>query len=355
MSPDRSNYERQEASWQKMIEFNNERIGRNQRPYIVAEAGVNFRDDIDLGKAFIKEAAAAGADAVKFQTHVPAAEMVESEMDALGMSDLYNRMGVYELSLEEHRELKHHCEEHDITFLSTPFSPAAVERLEEVGVGAYKVGSGELTNHYLLRTIAETGKPMIVSTGMHDMETVRETAELLNEHASAFMFLYCVSEYPTEPSDFNLGLIERMATEFDVPVGFSDHSTGVEAAAIAMARGAALIEKHFTIDRRLPGGDQEVSIEPEELEKLAEYATLCHETTEDKKEIREDESAIAEWARHSIVTADSITAGETITAEHLTTKRPGTGISAADFDDILGRVATRDLVENTMLRETDLE
>ena len=338
-----------------MIEFDNERIGRNQRPYVVAEAGVNFRDDIDLGKAFIEEAAAAGDDAVKFQTHVPDAEMVESEMDALGMSDLYERMVVYDLSLDEHRELKHHCEEHGVTFLSTPFSPAAVERLEEVGVGAYKVGSGELTNHHLLRTIAETDKPMIVSTGMHDMETVRETAALLNEHASAFMFLYCVSEYPTEPSDFNLGLIERMTAEFDVPVGFSDHSTGVEAAAIAMARGAALVEKHFTIDRRLPGGDQEVSIEPEELEKLAEYATICHQTTGDEKEVRDDESAIAEWARHSVVTADPIAAGETITAEQLTTKRPGTGIPAANFDDIIGRVAAHDLVANTMLREADIE
>ncbi|TKX47741.1 N-acetylneuraminate synthase [Halorubrum sp. SD690R] len=338
-----------------MIEFNNERIGSDQRPYIVAEAGVNFRDDIELGKAFVEEAAAAGADAVKFQTHVPVAEMVESEMDDLGMSDLYDRMGVYELSLEEHRELKRHCEEHDVTFLSTPFSPAAVERLEEVGVGAYKVGSGELTNHHLLRTIAETGKPMIVSTGMHDMETVRETAALLNEHASEFMFLYCVSEYPTEPSDFNLGLIERMGAEFDVPVGFSDHSTGVEAAAIAMARGAALVEKHFTIDRRLPGGDQEVSIEPEELEKLAEYATLCHETMADEKEVRDDESAIAEWARHSVVTANDVTAGETLTTEKLTTKRPGTGIPATEFENVVGSVVTRDMKADTTVRETDLE
>lgn len=338
-----------------MIEFNDERIGSDQRPYVVAEAGVNFRDDIELGKAFVEEAAAAGADAVKFQTHVPEAEMAESEMDALGMSDLYDRMGVYELSLEEHRDLKSHCEEHDVTFLSTPFSPAAVERLEEVGVGAYKVGSGELTNHHLLRTIAETGKPMIVSTGMHDMETVRETAALLNEHASSFMFLYCVSEYPTEPSDFNLGLIERMGAEFDVPVGFSDHSTGVEAAAIAMARGAVLVEKHFTIDRRLPGGDQEVSIEPEELKKLAEYATLCHETTGDKKEVRDDESTIAEWARHSVVTASDVTAGETLTTEKLTTKRPGTGIPATEFDNVVGSVASHDMKADTTVRKTDLE
>lgn len=338
-----------------MISFDDNTISKENRPFIVAEAGVNFRDDIELGKAFVKEAAAAGADAVKFQTHVPGAEMVESEMCDLGLGDLFERMGVYELSVDEHRELKTHCEEHGVTFLSTPFSPAAVERLEEIGVSAYKVGSGELTNHHLLRTIAETGKPMIVSTGMHDMATIRETAELLEVHASAFMFLYCVSEYPTESSDFNFGLIERMEAEFGAPVGFSDHSTGVEAAAVAMARGATLVEKHFTIDRRLPGGDQEVSIEPEELEKLVEYGALCHQTKGDEKEVRDGEVAIAEWARHSVVTATQVAAGETLRAEKLTTKRPGTGIPATEFDDIVGRIAARDIDANTMLQETDFE
>lgn len=337
-----------------MIDFGNNQIGEEYRPYIVAEAGVNFRDDIELGKAFIEEAAAAGADAVKFQTHVPNAEMVESEMRDLDMGDLYERMGVYALSMAEHEDLKTHCEKHGITFLSTPFSPAAVERLETLGVGAYKIGSGELTNHHLLRTVAKTGKPMIVSTGMHDMETVRATYELLDEHASEFMFLYCVSEYPTEPSDFNLGLIKRMKEEFGVPIGFSDHSTGVEASAVAMARGADLIEKHFTIDRRLPGGDQEVSIEPEELEKLVEYADLCYATLDDEKQLRENEAAIAEWARHSIVTASDITKGEKLTDQCLTTKRPGTGIPANKFDDIVGRIAARDIVADEVVREDDL-
>lgn len=337
-----------------MIEFNNNQIGEDYRPYIVAEAGVNFRDDIELGKAFIKEAAAVGADAVKFQTHVPRAEMVESEMRDLDMGDLYERMGVYALSMVEHKDLKNHCEKHDITFLSTPFSPEAVKRLETLGVDAYKVGSGELTNHHLLRTIAKTGKPMIVSTGMHDMDTVRATYELLDEHASEFMFLYCVSEYPTEPSDFNLGLIQRMQDEFGVPIGFSDHSTGIEASAVAMARGADLIEKHFTIDRRLPGGDQEVSIEPEELEKLVEYADLCYATLDDEKQLRESEAAIAEWARHSIVTASDIAEGETLTEQCLTTKRPGTGIPASEFDEIVGRVASRDIRANEMIKKEDL-
>ena len=337
-----------------MISLGKKAIGQDERPLIVAEAGTNFRDDIELGKSFIKEAATAGADAVKFQTHIPEAEMVESEMSELDMDDLYQRMSIYELSIEEHRELKLCCEENNITFLSTPFSPAAVDRLEKLGVSAYKIGSGELTNHHLLQAIAETGKPMIVSTGMHDISTIRETAKLLKQCDADFMFLYCISEYPTDPSDFNLGLIKRMESEFDIPIGFSDHSTGIKAAAVAMARGAAIVEKHFTIDRRLPGGDQEVSIEPEELEQLVKYATLCHETRDDKKDVRDDEAAIAEWARHSVVTATRVTAGERLTAAKLTTKRPGTGIPATEFSDVVGRTAAHDIDANTMLQMSDL-
>jgi N-acetylneuraminate synthase/N,N'-diacetyllegionaminate synthase len=338
-----------------MIAFDGVEIGPGARPFVVAEAGVNFRDDIDLAKAFVEVAADKGADAVKFQTHVQSEEMVESEMRDLDLGGLYDRMGVYELSMSQHRELKAHCEDHGVTFLSTPFSVAGVERLEELGVAAYKVGSGELTNHKLLRTIAETGKPMIVSTGMHNMDTVRESVALLADHAESFMLLYCVSEYPTEPEDFNLGVIDRMRSEFDVPVGFSDHSTGVEAAAVAMARGADLVEKHFTIDRRLPGGDQDVSVEPEELAKLAEYAHLCHVTRDDEKEVREDEAAIADWARHSVVTAEPVAAGEAFTDENLTAKRPGVGIPANEFYDVVGKTATRDLEANTVVRADDVE
>lgn len=338
-----------------MIEFDDRVIGGDRSAYIVAEAGVNFRDDIALGKRLIEEAAAAGADAVKFQMHVQNGEMSEAGMRAIDMGELYDRMSIHDLSLDEHRELKAHCDRHEIAFLSTPFSPAAVERLETLGVDAYKVGSGELTNEYLLRTIAETGKPMIVSTGMHDMATVRRAAELLEEHASEYMFLYCVSEYPTDPTDFNLGVIRRMNSEFEVPVGFSDHSTGVKAAAVAMARGAALVEKHFTIDRRLPGGDQDVSITPEELRQLVEYATLCQATKGDEKQLREGEADIAEWARHSVVTATDIEAGETLTESQLTTKRPGTGIPADRFYNVIGRTAARDITADQLVEEDDLD
>jgi N,N'-diacetyllegionaminate synthase len=337
-----------------MIELNNEQIGDTNRPYIIAEVGTNFRDDINLAKAHIDEAADAGADAVKFQTHVPEAEMVESKMREMGLGDLYDRMTVYALTMAEHEELQEYCRSRGVTFLSTPYSTAAVDHLEKLDIGAYKVGSGELTNYHLLKRIAETGKPMIVSTGMHDMETVREAQELLDQYTSEFMFLYCISEYPTDPSSFNLGLIDKMKNEFEVPVGFSDHSTGIEAAAVAMARGADLVEKHFTIDRRLPGGDQDVSIEPEELEKLVEYAHLSFETKGDKKRVTENEEAIAEWARHSIVTTTSIGEGKQLTEENLTTKRPGTGIPARRYFEVLGSQVTTDLEADTIVDDSDI-
>lgn len=335
--------------------FDDVEIGTGARPFVVAEAGVNFRDDLDLAKAFVEEAATNGADAVKFQTHVQSEEMVESEMRDLDLGGLYDRIGIYELSIAEHRELKTYCENHGVTFLSTPFSIAGVDLLERLGVSAYKIGSGELTNHKLLRTVAETGKPMIVSTGMHNMDTINETVALLKEYADSFMLLYCVSEYPTEPESFNLGVIDRMSETFEVPVGFSDHSTGVEAAAVAMARGAALIEKHFTIDRRLPGGDQKISIEPEELARLTEYAHLCHVTRDDEKEVREDEAVIAEWAHHSVVTAEEIDSGEQFTNENLTTKRPGTGVPADEFYDVIGGTAARDFDANEVIHPDDVE
>lgn len=336
------------------IEIGGQQIGSDSKPFLIAEAGVNFRDDLELGKAFVREAASSGADAVKFQTHLPAAEMVESEMRRLDLGDLYDRMGTYELSVTDHEELYDHCSDHDVTFLSTPFSGEAVDRLEALDVAAFKVGSGELTNHHLLDRIAATGKPLIVSTGMHEMSDVSAAHDLLENRGADHAFLYCVSEYPTAPEDFNFGVIDRMSREFDVPIGFSDHSTGVAAAAVAMARGATIVEKHFTIDRRLPGGDQEVSIEPAELESLADYATLVHETRSNRKEVSVDEASIARWARHSVVTRESIEEGEVLTEEKLTTKRPGTGISAAEYFEVIGASVTKDLPPDHVLQREDI-
>lgn len=331
------------------IDIGDTPIGGGSRPYVVAELGTNYRDDVTLAKTFVDEAAAAGADAVKFQTHIAGAEMVESEMDAMGFGDLFDRVDRYELTVEQHVELQEFCAERGVTFLSTPFSAEAVDRLETVGVPAYKIGSGELTNYHLLKTAADTGKPLLISTGMADWETVARSVKFVSRHAEAFALLYCVSSYPLEASGFSFGVIDRMKREFDVPVGFSDHSQGIEAAVIAMGQGADLVEKHFTLDRRLPEGDQEVSIEPEEFASLVEYADLFYETGGEEKPVREDERSTSEWATHSIVAATRIEAGESLTVDNLTTKRPGTGVPATRYFEILGKRATETIQPDTLV------
>lgn len=327
----------------------------NERPYIIAEAGTNFRGDIKLAKAFIKQAAAAGADAIKFQTHVPSAEMVESEMRDIGHGGLFDRMSEYALSVADHESLADMCKNRNIDIISTPFSVEGVEILESVDISVYKIGSGELTNHHLLARVAETETPVIVSTGMHEMKDIMTTHELLKQKNCDHIFLYCVSEYPTAPETFELGVINKMKSKFGVPIGLSDHSVGIKVATIAMSRGAAVVEKHFTIDRRLPGGDQEVSIEPKQLAELVKYADLTTATQGNKKHVTEDEADIAHWARHSIVTSTEITEGTELTSEHITTKRPGTGIPASEYFDIIGKKLTRDVQPDEILHRPDVK
>jgi len=337
-----------------MLTIENTTIGTGSAAYIIAEAGVNVRGDMELSKAFIDQAAEANADAIKFQTHLADSEMVHSEMERLGMGDLYQRMDEYAFTPEDHRELQRYCRDRDIHFLSTPFSVEGVSLLDEIDVPALKIGSGELTNYQILKRAADTGKPLLLSTGMSDWRTVRDAVAFLRQHDATFALLYCISEYPTPLSDFNLGVIDQMRGEFEVPIGFSDHSTGIEASQIAVARGADVVEKHFTIDRALPGGDQEVSIEPAELAALTEFIRACHATRGTEKRLSETEASIAEWAHHSIVTSERIEAGDRFTTENITTKRPGTGVPASEYYDVVGLRAATDLDANTVLKNEDI-
>ena len=337
------------------VEINGRAVGPGERPYVIAEAGINFLNDVDLGTAFVDAAADAGADAIKFQTHLPDAEMVRSEMERIGRGDVYRTIANHELSPSDHEELKTHAEDRDITFLSTPYSVPGVRRLEELDVPAFKIGSGELTNEHLLREAARSGKPLLVSTGMARREEIRETVALLEEVGVSYALFYCVSAYPTPMEDVALDTIDALRSEFGVPVGFSDHTLGIEASVVAMARGADVVEKHFTLDRSLPGPDQAVSIEPDELGDLVEYATVIEQTGGDASDITDDESEVQSWARHSVVTETAVAAGEEFTTENVTAKRPNTGISARHFYEILGKTASVDLDANQAVAPEDVE
>lgn len=336
------------------IEIDGTAIGPRERPYIVAEIGINAHDDLTLAKRFIELAADADADAVKFQTHSANAEMVESEMRAIDSGNVYDTVANCEWSIDEHRELQSYAEANDVTFLSTPFSTDAVELLEEIDVPAIKIGSGEMNNRHLLGRAARTGKPLLVSTGMNTLEDIESTCEFLTDVASEFLLLYCVSAYPTTPEDFDFGTISTLEEITNVPIGFSDHSPGVEAAKAAIGNGSDLVEKHFTIDRRLPGPDQAVSVEPSELEDLCEFAALYHETSTKKDGLHREEAEIRQWAQHSVVAASTIEKGESLDKENTTTKRPGTGISARGYFEVLGETVTSTIEAGSVISEDDI-
>lgn len=337
------------------LDIDGRTIGPGKRPYIIAEAGINFLNDINLGKAFIDAAVDADADAIKFQTHIPDAEMNRSEMERIGQIDVYEAVAQHSLSETDHEELQTYARERGITFLSTPYSVPAVRLLESLDVPALKIGSGELTNEHLLRRAADIGKPLLVSTGMAHRDEIRETATLLAELDVPYALFYCVSAYPTPIEDIDLDTVDDLRSEFDVPVGFSDHSLGTEASVVAMARGADIIEKHFTLDRSLPGPDQAVSIEPDELTKLVEYSKIISQISGEATTLTDEESEVQSWARHSVVTEEPVTEGETFTTDNLTTKRPNTGVPARRFSEIVGATASRDLDANTVLTDGDID
>lgn len=337
------------------LEIDGVTIGAGERPYIIAEAGINFLNDVELGKAFIDAAVDAGADAIKFQTHIPDAEMNRSEMERIGQADVYEAVAQHELSEDDHEELQAHAHERGITFLSTPYSVPAVRLLESLNVPAFKIGSGELTNEHLLRRAADSGKPLLVSTGMAHRDEIRETVTLLEELDAAYALFYCVSAYPTPIGDIDLDTVDALRSEFDVLVGFSDHSLGTEASVVAMARGADIIEKHFTLDRSLPGPDQAVSIEPDELAELVEYSKVIDQTSGGGTTVTDEESEVQSWARHSVVTDEHVAEGEAFTTDNLTTKRPNTGVPARRFFEVIGATANRDLDVDTVLTDRDID
>jgi N-acetylneuraminate synthase/N,N'-diacetyllegionaminate synthase len=333
-----------------MIEIDGKRIGDGERPYIIAEIGINAQNNLTLAKRFIEVAAKSGADAVKFQTHIVDAEMVESEMRSIGAGDVYDTVSGCEWTVNEHQELQSHANKHNVSFLSTPFSTEAVDILEEIDVPAIKIGSGEMNNRHLAEYAANTGKPLLVSTGMNTFEQIKTTCEFLNEVASEYALFYCVSAYPTAAEDFDFETISSLKEISNVPVGFSDHSEGVEAAKVAIGNGAAIIEKHFTIDRRLPGPDQEVSIEPEQLTDLCDFSRLYSETSSRKASLHEQEIEIKEWAQHSIVAKRSIGQGEILSEANITSKRPRTGVSANKYREVLGKQTVEALSAGTTIK-----
>ena len=333
-------------------------VGQGQRCLLIAEAGVNHNGSLATAQALVDCAVRAGADAVKFQTFqaerlvTVGAPKAEYQLRATAQSESHLEMlRRLELSRENHRTLQACCARSRIMFLSTPLDEDSADFLFELGVPAFKIPSGELTNLPFLAHIARKGRPLIISTGMATLGEVGSAVETCREAGNAnLILLHCVSNYPATPADVNLRSMQTMASAFDVPVGYSDHTLGIEISLAAVALGSCVIEKHVTLDRSLPGPDHAASIEPDELAELVRSIRTIEAALGDgAKKPAPSEAVTAAVARKSLVAARDIPAGSKLTEEMVAIKRPGTGLAPTMRSKFLGRTAVRNIAEGTLL------
>lgn len=328
------------------------------RVLIIAEAGVNHNGDINLAKEMAKTAKECGADIVKFQTAkleslvTDFAPMADYQRENIGRAASQKEMlKKILLSYENFMELSDYCKEIGIQFLSTPFDMESIDFLSDIGCTLWKIPSGEITNYPYLVKIAKFNQPIILSTGMSTLEEVEAAIEVLKENgAGEVTLLHCTTEYPTPYKDVNLKAMNTMQNYFGCPVGYSDHTLGIEVPIAAVCMGATIIEKHFTLNRNMEGPDHKASLEPEELRMMISSIRKIEEAMGDgiKKPSPEEISNIAA-ARKSIVAKCDIEAGELFTENNLTTKRPGTGINPMRWEEIIGQSAKRNFSADELI------
>lgn len=336
----------------------------NGKTFIIAEAGVNHNGNIEIAKKLVDVACKAGVDAIKFQTFkadklvTRKAEMAEYQKQNIGNNESqYQMLKKLELSYEDHVELYNYCEKKGIMFISTPFDIDSVDLLEKLGVKLYKIGSGDLTNMLLLKYIARKNKPIILSTGMASLGEVEEAIDWIKEEGNNdIILLHCTSNYPTAYEDVNLRAMETMRQAFKLPVGYSDHTIGIEVSIAAVAMGACVIEKHFTLDKEMEGPDHRASLEPEELKQMVSSIRSIELSMGDGiKRCSESEMNNIKVVRKSIVVNKTIEPGTILTKDILRIKRPGYGIQPKFIDKIIGIKVNKKIKKDTVLRWEDLK
>jgi N,N'-diacetyllegionaminate synthase len=328
-----------------------------EKTLIIAEAGVNHNGSLKRALELVDAAKEAGADIVKFQTFdvdrlvSRFAPMADYQKKNLGTDESQKEMlNQLTLTHDEFLKVAQHCREVGIEFLSTPFDIDSVHFLDPL-VRMWKVPSGEITNYPYLVEIARTKKKVILSTGMSTLSEIHDAADVLKSNgAEDLTILHCTTEYPAPIDDVNLNVMSTLRKEFGCPVGYSDHTKGIEVSLAAAAMGASVIEKHFTLDRNLPGPDHKASLEPEELKELVTGIRKIERAKGNfTKQPSETELKNRVAARKSVVAACRIKQGEAFTEDNLTTKRPGSGISPMRWNDLLGRKAVRDFEEDELI------
>lgn len=332
-----------------------------RQTFIIAEAGVNHNGRMDLARKLIAEAAYAGADAVKFQTFraenivldtAPKAPYQQkgTERDESQLQMLKK----LELSGNDWEELIQYCRARDILFLSTPFDLESMDFLVKLGMEIFKIPSGEITNLPYLRKVGGLGREVIMSTGMATMQEIKDAVTLLKKAGTAkhkISILHCNTQYPTPMGDVNLRAMVSIAKEFDVKVGYSDHTLGIEIPIAAVALGATIIEKHFTLDKTMPGPDHPASLEPKDLQNMVTAIRNVERAMGSSvKKPSPSEKANRNIVRKSIVASSHIKKGECFTDSNLTCKRPGTGLSPMAWDKIIGTRALHDFHADEMIK-----
>jgi N-acetylneuraminate synthase len=322
-------------------------------PLIIAEIGINHDGEEGKARQMIYDAALAGCKCVKFQCHIVEDEYIPIARNVIpsnATENIYDMMARCSFTEEQEISLKYATERAGMQYLSTPFSRAAADRLERMGVTMYKIGSGECNNYPLIKHIVSKGKPVILSTGMNDFTSIDKAVDIIGDQLYAI--LHCVSKYPTEYYEVNLPRMLELKERYHVKVGLSDHSIGIWTALAAVALGASVIEKHFTSNKAWAGADIPISIDPHELKELVMGSNAIRQASDRSMDIS-NENVTAKFAFASIVSIADIRTGMTLDASNIWVKRPGGGIPAAEYDAILGKIAQRDISKDTQLKRSD--
>ena len=339
-------------------------LNHHTRPYIIAEAGVNHNGSIQHALELIEAATDAGADAVKFQafsaaqlTTVTAPKADYQRTAADNHQSQQQMLRQLQLETDDFRKLHRHCADKGIDFMVTPFSASWVRQLNNLPFPAWKIGSGHIGSCELLRAVGRTTRPVILSTGMSEIAEVESAITTLSQAGTTqIALLHCVSLYPTQLIQVNLFAIGTLTQHFDLPTGFSDHTTDTDTGALAVAAGAQILEKHLTLDRSLPGPDHAMSLTPAQF---VEYVRLARRSAaacgRSEKRPHPDEQQMRRIARLSVVTTRTIRAGQTISVDMLTEKRPGTGIPADRLEQLVGRVSKVDIPADHLISWDDLQ
>ncbi|WP_165003227.1 MULTISPECIES: N-acetylneuraminate synthase [unclassified Enterococcus] len=329
--------------------------------YIIAEIGVNHNGSLDLALKSIDKAKECGADAVKFQTFktsklvskkAPMAKYQKANLEKDGSQ--FDMLEKLELSKSDFIEIKQYCAQKEIDFLSTPFDDESAAFLKEIGVEGFKIGSGDLTNLPFLRKIDMYGLPILLSTGMSNMDEVREAMACFVD--SPVTILHCTSNYPAAPEDINLLAINSLKETFNVPVGYSDHSLGYDVGICSVAMGAKVIEKHFTLDTSLPGPDHKASLDPKEFKEFVNHIRNAEVFLGDGvKRAMPSELSTKDVSRKSLVVTKDLSVGDTLSEESLTIKRPGNGLAPKYLYQYIGKRVKKSISADSILLEEDVE